>query len=90
MLFTFSFLAARRVSLGSTESEMPTSGDLNLGTLSFPLPPPEIQLTPTPPPPQPRQMWECGTLSEVLNEGHTTKIRDHRFNLTPEIIFVSD
>ena len=86
MLLTFSFLAARRVILGSTESEMPTSGDLNLGTLSFPLPPPPRKFNE----PQPRQMWECGTLFEVLNEVHTTKIRDRRFNLTPEIIFVSD
>ena len=90
MLFTFTFLAARRVILGSTESEMPTSGDLNLGTLSFPLPPRKFNELPPPPPPQPRQMWECGTLCEVLHEVHATKIRDHGFNLTPEIIFVSD
>ena len=89
MLFTFSFLAARRVILGSTESEMPTSGDLNLRTLSFPLPPPPRKFNEPPPHPLPNPV-KCGTLFEVLHEVHATKIRDHRFNLTPEIIFVSD
>ena len=91
MLLTFSFLAARRVILGSTESEMPTSGDLKSGDSLFFTTPRKFNEPHLPPAPQPLKMWEwLRRLYEVLHELHTTKIRDHRFNLMPEIIFVSD
>ena len=74
---------------------MPTSGDLKSGdSLFFTTPSPEIQWTPSSPPPF-HNPDKCGNdlghyNYKVLHEVHTIKIRDQRFDLIPEIIFVSD
>ena len=75
---------------------MPTSGDLKSGdSLFFTTPSPEIQWTPSSPPPPFHNPDKCGNdlghyNYKVLQEVHTIKIRDQRFHLIPEIIFVSD
>ena len=74
---------------------MPTSGDLKSGdSLFFTTPSPEIQWTPSSLPPF-HNPDKCGNdlghyNYKVLHEVHTIKIRDQRFHLIPEIIFVSD